>query len=50
MSEQELELPDAPVEEQESTAPEFQTEEEVRAIKEEAADPNTPSELSEEVN
>jgi hypothetical protein len=50
MSDQELELPDAPIEEPESVAPEFQTDAEVRAIKEEAADPDTPSALTEEVN
>jgi hypothetical protein len=50
MSDQELELPEAPVEEPISTAPEFQTDEEVRAIKEEAEDPDTPSALTEEVN
>ena len=50
MSDQELELPQAPVEEPMSEAPEHQTDEEVRAIREEAEDPDTPSELSEEVN
>ena len=50
MSEQEMELPDAPVEDVPSEAPEEQTDEEVRAIKEEAEDPNTPSALTEEVN
>jgi hypothetical protein len=50
MSEQELELPDAPVEEPESTAPQFQTDAEVNAILEEAANPDTPSKLLEEVN
>jgi hypothetical protein len=50
MSDQELELPQAPIEEPASEAPEHQTDDEVRAIKEEAADPGTPSELTEEVN
>lgn len=50
MSDQELELPDAPVEEPISTAPEHQTPEEVAAIKAEADDPATSSKLTEEVN